>query len=497
MAHDTVDLLRGGAVNTVGTAVGATRTLFLLLVARLLGDSVLGTFSLAWATIDIASKVAVMGLAVGIIPQVARADAEGGAQTRGLLLTAVPLGLAGSLVVACGLLLGARTFGSPALGTAVAVMALAVPGVVVYRISNGVSRGLRIMRHNVYSRGFAESFVTLGVFLSVFALGGQGLTPIVAMVAGTTVGGAVAFWLALSVAGGSGGFSLARGRRLVRFSLPVAGYGLVNLLMQRLDVLLLGAFVGRAPGLDLPTFGAYAAAVEIASVMRRIRQTFEPIYAPVVARRLAVNDLVTVRGVLGQTGRWTLALQLPLAGILIVSGGLALALFGPSFAVAAPWLALLVVAHAFFNFFGLAEALLLARRPDLNFWNSGLGAMIQFGLTVWLVPRLGPAGAPLAMIAAHATLGLLRLIELRWLFELSWPGRPLVRPAAISAVAIAVGVGVRSVVAGPLGWTVAAIALLAVVVAGWWRLGLDEADRATVAELRRRVRRPDVAVDEA
>lgn len=494
VAHDTVDLIRGGAVNTVGTAVGAIRTLFLVLVARLLGDSVLGTFSLAWVTIDLAAKVASLGLAVGITPHVARADAEDG-DIKALLLTAVPVGLAGSLVVAGLLMVGARVFASPVLGSAVALMALAMPGVVLYRISNGVSRGLRIMRHNVYSRGFAESFVTLAVFLTVFAVGGQGRTPIVAMVAGTTAGGLVAFWLALGVARGSGGFSLTRARHLIRFSLPVAGYGLVNLLMQRLDVLLLGVFVGRAPGLDLSTFGAYAAAVEIAGVMRRIRQTFEPIYAPVVARRLAVDDWTTVRGVMAQIGRWTLVLQLPLAGVLVVSGSLVLAVFGPSFAIAAPWLSLLVVAHGLFNFFGLAEALLLARRPVLNLWNSCLAAIIQLGLTLWLVPRYGIVGAPLAMIAAHAALGLFRLVELRWLFAMRWPWRTLVRPTILSALAFAVAVGVRSLVPGPSGWVAAGVTLLAIVLVGWWRLGLDEGDRATIAELRRRVRGRRAAVE--
>ena len=473
--------------------MGALRTLFLVLVARLLGDAALGTFSLAWATIDLASKVAGLGLGPGITPQVARADGESATGNRGLLLSAVPLGLLGSLIVAGGLTIGIRLLGplvvrSPELGQAVAVMALALPGVVLYRISNGFSRGLRIMRHNLYSRGFTESFVTLGVFLAAVALGRHQLSPVVALVTGTTASGAVAFVLALRVASGTGRFSQTEGVRLVRYALPVAGYGLVNLLMQRLDILLLGAFVGRAPGLDLATFGAYAAAVEIAGIMRRVRQTFEPIYTPVVARRLAGDDFGSVRGVLAQMGRWTLAVQLPLAAVLITSGGLALALFGPSFSVALPWLSLLVVAHGLFNFFGLAEALLLVRRPDLNLLNSCLGASIQLGLTLVLVPRMGVVGAPLAMIGAHTALGGLRLAELHWLFSLSWPWQSLARPTVTSAVAFVVGLGVRRVVPGGPGLAAASIAIVAVAVAGWWLLGLDQGDRATVAELRRRLR---------
>jgi O-antigen/teichoic acid export membrane protein len=491
-AGDSVELLHGGAVNALATAVGAFRTVFVVLVARLLGDAAIGVFSLAWATIDLVGKVGGLGLGLGIVPLVARADGEG-TENRGLLLTAVCLGLASSLALALAMTTGIRVAGhlvlrSPELAEAVSLMALALPGVVVYRISTGFSRGLRIMRHNLYSRGFVESLVTLTVFLAAFALGARALAPVGALVVGTTAGGAVAFFLALTVASGAGRVSIQQARHLIRHSLPVAGYGLVNLFMQRLDVLLLGAFVDRAPGLDLATFGAYCAAVEVANVMRRVRQTFEPIYTPVVARRMLDDDFEPVRGVVAQMGRWTLALQLPLAGVLIVSGGLALALFGPSFVTAAPWLSLLVVSHGLFNFFGLAESLLLVRRPDLNLLNSCVAATIQLGLSLLLVPRIGAPGAALAMIGAHTTLGALRLGELRRLFGVSWPWRSLVRPTMTSGVAIAAGLGVRGLMPGPVGWAGAALTLVAVAIAGWWALGLDAGDRATLAELRRRWR---------
>lgn len=488
-ADDGLELLLGGAVNTLAILAGAFRTLFLLLVARLLGDAALGTFSLAWATIDLASRVAELGLGVSIVPEVARADAQGGAETRPLLLTAASFGLGSSVALAGTMVVGVRLFGSsllqsPELAHAVAVMTLALPGVIVYRVSNGVSRGLRIMRHNLYSRGLVESLVTLSAFLIAVALGGRQLVAVWALVAGVTAAGGVAFLLAFRSASGVRRVSAARGRRLLRHSLPVAGYTLVNLLIQRFDVLLLGAFVGRAPGLDLGTYGAYCAAVEVANVMRRVRQAFDPIYTPVVAHRLAGEAIEPVEDVVGQMGRWILALQLPLAGALVIAGGFALALFGPSFVLAAPWLALLVVAHGLGNIFGLGESLLLVRRPEANLLNSCVGAAVQLGLTVVLVPRVGAAGAPVAMIATQSTLGLLRLAELRWLLAFSWPWRSMRRPMVPAVVAMGIGLAVRWSVPGRLGWAAGATALAVVYLAGWRVLGLDERDRLTLSELR-------------
>jgi len=156
--------------------------------------------------------------------------------------------------------------------------------------------------------------------------------------------------------------------------------------------------------------------------------------------------------------------------------------------VAAPWLALLVIAHGVSNMAGLGESILLVKRPDLNLWNSSVGAIAQLAATLWLVPKFGAAGAPLAMIAAQTLLGTLRVVELRRLFALSWPCGSLVRPAVTAAVAVGAAFGVRAVVSGPSGGLSAAVVLITVDLAGWWVLGFDDGDRATVSELKKRAR---------
>src|SRR6476660_8685230 len=57
-----VELKRGAFLNTIAMLASNFRGIFTFLVARMLGPAALGTFSVAWANTDLASKIAVFGL---------------------------------------------------------------------------------------------------------------------------------------------------------------------------------------------------------------------------------------------------------------------------------------------------------------------------------------------------------------------------------------------------------------------------------------------------
>src|ERR671935_2342798 len=71
------ELKRGAIVNTIAMLASNLRGIFTFLIARLLGPAALGTFSVAWATTDLLSKLGVFGLDNTITTFVARAEARG------------------------------------------------------------------------------------------------------------------------------------------------------------------------------------------------------------------------------------------------------------------------------------------------------------------------------------------------------------------------------------------------------------------------------------
>ena len=71
------ELKRGAVFNTIALLASNLRGVFTFLVARLLGPAALGTFSVAWANIDLISKFAVVGLDNAVTTLIARSQATG------------------------------------------------------------------------------------------------------------------------------------------------------------------------------------------------------------------------------------------------------------------------------------------------------------------------------------------------------------------------------------------------------------------------------------
>ena len=64
-------------------------------------------------------------------------------------------------------------------------------------------------------------------------------------------------------------------RSLIAYAAPISIYQLINAFMARLDLLMLGYFVGRAPGVTLATVGIYSAVIGTANGLRKVNQAFK------------------------------------------------------------------------------------------------------------------------------------------------------------------------------------------------------------------------------
>jgi len=502
--HSGTELARGALVNVVTLVAANLRGIFTFLIARLLGGATLGTFGIAWSTTDLLSKFGTFGMDTSTIALVAKrhaAEDESGA--RALLRRAVLFGLlfsvAAALIgIAAFQTIGARLGQSPELIRSTSLMLLALPGIALYRISNGVSRGMKVMRHDLYSKGFTETFGTIACFLVALAIGLRDLAPVIAVLFGTGAGGLMAFTLARGLFVGHQREKAKTGPAgLVRFSAPIAIYSLLNMLIMRMDVLLL-AFMGPSAGVSLSTIGIFVASVEIAGGMRKVRQAFDPMFTPIIARQAAVNDRAAMEQTFAQLGRWVLAAQLPLMGVLCLAGGIGLDIFGPGFDRGALWVGLLAVAHATNSFVGLAETVIMIQRPKWNLVNSGVTVVLQFGASLLLIPALGATGAALCMVLAYVTQGVLRYLELRFLFHWHWPWGALARPVVAFVLALVLALPLRLLIHGWQGELSSGITFLAAYAGAWKWIGLEESDRLVLRQLwagrrRRRIDDDDAA----
>ena len=92
--------------------------------------------------------------------------------------------------------------------------------------------------------------------------------------------------------------------------MPIAVYDLLNIGIMRIDVIMLGLYAGRAPGVTLETIGIYAACVEVAGGLRKVSQAFTPILTRVLAEQIAGNRMQDAESSYAHVARWMLAVLL-------------------------------------------------------------------------------------------------------------------------------------------------------------------------------------------
>lgn len=458
-------MARGAAANALVLLASNFRGLFIFLIARILGEAALGRFGMAFATTELLSKAGMLGFDNSIIPflapRVQAGDRHGAVSIvrracsmAGFASTALA---AVSVPVIAWL---AITRGYEAFSHGGAVMLLALPGIAVARVATGASRSVLAMSSEFYSRGITETWVTTGVFVIAVALGFRDVAPALAVAVGTSAAAVVAWVLAMRAlqarltpgtvasAHTSGPIPSVSSAEpstweMLRFSLPIAGASLLTVLVMQADVLLLGAYVGRAPGVTAEAFGVFTAATQVAGGLRKVRQVFDPIFAPVVASRAVSEHRAALRQTVAGPGRWVLAAQVPLVGALVLAGGPVMSIYGAGFRDGGFWLALLALAHGTNAFAGLVETLLMIERPGLNLVNAAVTVLVQLVAGVLLIPRFGVTGAALAMCLGFAVQGILRFVEVRHVFGWHWPWASLARPALAGLAAAVPAAGLR------------------------------------------------------
>jgi len=196
------ELKRGAFLNTIAMLASNFRGIFTFLVARLLGPAALGIFSVAWANVDLISKIAVFGLDNAITTFIARSQAIGDlARGRTLFRAAVVLVLIQSSLVAVVAIAALQMFGDHLqfpreMLSALAFVLCALPGIGLYRVCTSTSRGMKVMRHDIFSRGMTEPATTTLALLIALGFGFTRFAPEVAAVAGTAASGIIALMFA-------------------------------------------------------------------------------------------------------------------------------------------------------------------------------------------------------------------------------------------------------------------------------------------------------------
>lgn len=406
-------IVRGAGSNALSFVIRfAARAGMLFIGAKLFGPATYGVYTLAVAVVELAVPLASLGLKRMIFPWLEDDAGAGGAgrPATHVLLDALLLAVLGSMAVASVVMVGAQLLPgwlvSDQLRLALIVLAPAVLGQVTGDIALAATRWTHKMRYEVIGRGMVEPYVATAVTLAAWYAGMHGAGMLVGYWAGSAALALFSLWSARHCLGP---LSLRRWRPRaaalggrVRALLPASGSDLLTSLAQRIDLYLVGFLLGDAPA------GIYGVLRQLRTPITQVRQAFDGILVPLIARTMRSDGDVTAGQATAAATRVILTIQLGLVLFMAAAGEWLLGLFGAQYASGYPALIAMVLAEAVNGAFGVSELILYYRRPALALAVNGILIALALVLIPLLAPMLGILGASGAMLLAAIMAAALR-----------------------------------------------------------------------------------------
>jgi O-antigen/teichoic acid export membrane protein len=513
------EVARGSTLNLVGAVVSAGTTVVLtILVTRLFSKPVAGAFFSATSLFLIIESVTTLGAYAGAVYFIARLRLFGEEGRINVILraAAIPVAVA-SLTAAsvmllfatplAGVLLGGHLGHAEASPAAVAAMlralAVTLPFATLLDTVLGATRGYRDMRPTVVINQIARSTVQLaGVAIAVAAGSIALLAPLWAL---PYIPAAAAAWLwlrhiragqrarqptRLVPPGLAALYALAspvrrdgtRGRpgesaadELVasatprgfwRFTTPRAIATLASIIIQRLDIVLVGILRGPAEA------AVYTAATRFLVAGQFGNAAISTAAQPQFTELFTIGAMRRANAIYQATTAWLILLTWPLYLLAIVYGPEMLSVFGHSYRAGYPVVIILAVSQLVSAACGQVDMVLITTGRSSWSLANGLAAMVvNVGIDLLLIPHYGITGAAIGWAASIGVFNVLPLTQVALSVRLHPFGRGSFIACALCLASFGmVPMALRYPLGGGLvGIAAGALAGCALMGCGLWR----------------------------
>ena len=388
--------------------------------------------------------------------------------------------------------LAEQFFKEPRLEQALLWIALAVIPFTMARVVSGALRALKDIKRFVLGFDVAYRIARLGAFFVLYLLG----LKLLGIVGASVVASLVALFVLWRFLQRRGGF--LTGPRavdpapiattaVVAYSLAMLADGSMAFAMQHSDRLILGFFLSSAD------VGIYNIGALIASLMTFVLFSFNAIFSSVIADVYHRDRMELLQSLFRSVTRWVIVLTLPIYRGILAAGEATLGIFGPEFVRGYAPLAILATGQMVAAGTGsVGICLAMTGHQKYNVYNALAMAIVGIALNLFLIPRLGIAGAGIATGVAYVFVNLLRLIEVRLLLGITPYDRSTLRVVATGVIGIAAVLAFRRFVGPPEGpvWSVATfVAGAGLVAAVTAAMGIREEDRFIFATVMKRIGR--------
>ena len=398
------------------------RYIYIALLARWVGIEYLGIYSLANAIMLIGEVIAKMGLETGVMrfvsqlePQTERSKIQRIIQSSLKMTVIFSLGIA-ILLSGFSWFLVSLFKGTPILHIAIIVFAFTIPFNAFTLVSAFATQGFKLLKYKVFTTQFLNPTVLLLVMMISYWFISKELAIVVPIAATGVLGSITMFWILKYIFGVKliGVLSTPFDRRLLAYSIPLMFVTILQTFMHWMDILMLGYFTHAS------VVGLYYPAVRTAGLLQALLISFISIYAPMISQSHGKGDFREMSRLYKLVSRWLITFSIPISLVFILYPMKVMLIFGPDYIDSASVLVLLTIATFVQTVLGAASPVLsMSGYTRIVFWNS-LGAFIlNLILNVILIPKYGIMGAAWATLISLTTIGIARVIEVRFILGLS------------------------------------------------------------------------------
>jgi O-antigen/teichoic acid export membrane protein len=408
-------IVKGAGFILIGTLIGRAFGYGSRLIIARLGASDYGLVALGFAVMSIAATISLAGMSGGIVRYTSFYKGKGDkGRIKGTIISALRITLPLSFISAFILFwhanwISIHVFHDATLTPILRIFSIGIPATVLASNLLSATVGFQEMKYSVYVQYILQEPLKLAAIVLLLALGLGAVGATWGWVLAIMVMPFLAFYFlekkvfpifktkvkAISV-----------DKELFAFSFPLLFAGIAGLVMGWTDTMMLGYFSSSAE------VGIYNAALPTAHLINSIPGAFAAIFFPVISELYARNKIDDLRKTYSVVTKWMLSLIFP-AFLLVVlfPEQIITILFGAEYIAGAIALSILVFGFMIYGAIGPAGAILRSYgRTKTVMVTNYIGAVINFGLNLLLIPIYGVNGAAIATGFSLALLYILNFV---------------------------------------------------------------------------------------
>lgn len=231
------------------------------------------------------------------------------------------------------------------------------------------------------------------------------------------------------------------GRAFWRFTAPRTVTSVAQQLIQRIDIVLVGALAGATQAAVFTASTRFVVAGQFGSFAITLA------VQPALAAALAQHDQLAVRRLFQASSAWLVGITFPLYLTFCVSGPTLQRIFGAGYGGGATILLLVTLGLLIGASCGdVDSALVMSGRTTWSLVNTLFGLAVMLGLDVWLIPDHGAVGAGIGWGVAVSVKNLAGLAQVWLILRIHPFSTAMLMMAALNVVCfVGIQIGIRSV----------------------------------------------------